>query len=57
VKVTEMGESKERMASSEKRLDGIQNRVTGILRRGECSMVKLYVSEFFTAKHVKWKRA
>jgi hypothetical protein len=52
-----MGESKERMARSEKRSDGIQNRVTGILRRGECSTVKFYVSEFFTAKRVKWKRA
>jgi hypothetical protein len=52
-----MGESKERMARSEKRSDGIQKRVTGILRRGECSTVKFYVSEFFTAKRVKRKRS
>jgi hypothetical protein len=42
----ETGERKERMERSEKRSDGIQNRVTGILRRGECSTVKFYVSNF-----------
>jgi hypothetical protein len=50
------GESKERMEMYEKWSDGIQKRVTGILRRGECFTVKFYVSEFFTAKCVKWKR-
>jgi hypothetical protein len=52
-----MGESKERMARSEKWSDKIKKRVTWILRRGECSTVKFYVSEFLTAKHVKWKRS
>jgi hypothetical protein len=45
------------MARSEKQSDEIQKRVTGILRRGECSTAKFYVSEILTAKHVKWKRA
>jgi hypothetical protein len=52
-----MGESKERMVRFEKRSTGFQNRVTGKLMRGECSTVKFYVSEFFTAKRVKQKRA
>jgi hypothetical protein len=55
--VTETGESKERMARSENQSDGIQKRVSGILKRGECSMVKFYVLEFFTAKCVKRKRS
>jgi hypothetical protein len=53
VKVTDMEESKERMERSEKKSDEIQKRVTGILRRGECSTIKFYVSKFLTAKHVK----
>jgi hypothetical protein len=52
-----MGESKERMERSEKRSDEIEKRVTGILRRGECSTIKFYVSKFFTAKRVKQKRS
>jgi hypothetical protein len=44
------------MGRCEKWLDGIQNRVTGILMRGDCSTVKFYVSDFFTAIRVKQKR-
>jgi hypothetical protein len=38
-----MGKRKEGMARSEKQSDVIQNRLTGILRRSECLMVKFYV--------------
>jgi hypothetical protein len=55
--VTEREESKERMASSEKRLDGIQKRVTGIVKIAGCCTMKFHVSEFLNAKCVKWKRS
>jgi hypothetical protein len=55
--VTETAESKERMASSEKRSDGIQKRVMGIVRTVECCTVKFHVSEFLSAKCVKRKRS
>jgi hypothetical protein len=51
-----MAERKERIASSEKQSDGIQKRVMGILRIGECCTVKFYVSEFLSEKCVKQKR-
>ena len=57
MKVTETGKNKEQMARSEKRLDEIQNRVMGILRRGESPEVKFYVSNFFISKRVERKRA
>jgi hypothetical protein len=55
--VTETGKSKEGTARSEKRSSGFKIGLWGILRRGECPMVKFYVSKFFTAKRVKRKRA
>jgi hypothetical protein len=57
VKATEREESKERMESSEKWSDGIQKRVTGIVRTTECCTMKFHVSEFLSAKCVKWKRS
>jgi hypothetical protein len=48
---------KERMASSEKWLDEIQKRVMGIVKTTECCTNKFHVSEFFSAKCVKWKRS
>jgi hypothetical protein len=52
-----MGESKERMARSEKRWKGFKIGLRGLIRRDKCSTTKFYVSKFLTAKPVKRKRA
>jgi hypothetical protein len=57
VKVTKTGESKERMERSEKRLDGIQNRVMGDTQERRVSHGQILCIEIFYYKTCKMEES